>query len=139
MNIAYIDEYFSDKSYRENVRNSYLDLWSDLFLYASNLNGNWLVSQEIFNRHLVPTAEENPVLFAKWVNDMVKISGRKIRCRALFFKYIRFLKRFRLLKKAKKEDISIAITELINAGLDEPVHAKIALNKIKAKSQFRTE
>ena len=116
------------KAQDRNIRDNYLDLWSDLFSYASNLKGNWLTSQEIFDRYLVPTAEENPLLFAKWVTRMVKNSGKKIKYKYLFIKSLRFLKRFKTLKKATKQDLSRALVGLFKAGLDEPLYAQNALN-----------
>jgi hypothetical protein len=116
----------------EQVRDNHIEVWSDLFYYAQNLKGNWLVSQEIFRTFIVPTAERNPLLFAKWVDDMVRISGLRIRSRALFARALKFIRRSRFLKKQDKNALSRALTELINAGLDEPVYAQRAIKTVQA-------
>jgi len=115
----------------EQVRDNHIEVWSDLFYYAQNLKGNWLVSQEIFRTFIVPTAEKNPLLFAKWVDDMVRISGLRIRSRALFARALKFIRRSRFLKKQDKNALSRAITELINAGLDEPIYAQRAIKTVQ--------
>lgn len=125
-------KYLSDNSINpEVIRKDPLDLWDDLFLYADNLNGNWPVSKEIFDRYLLPTAEENPFMFAKWVDDMVKTSGLKIKCSASFMKSLNRIKRFRLLKKTNKADLKKVLVNLFNAGLCEPKIARNALEHAK--------
>jgi len=113
------------------VRDDPLALWDDFFNYAANLKGNWQVSQEIFNHYLLPTAEKNPVMFAKWVDDMVKVSGLKIKCHSSFILTIKHIKRFNFLKKSNRSDLKKVLVNLFNAGLCEPKIAKLALENAR--------
>jgi len=109
------------------VREDCFDLWSDFLTYAQNLNGNWLVSQQVFRTNIVPTAEENPLKFVKWVNEMVKRSGLKIKSRYLYASAIKILRKFKSQENKNKSEVSKAITLLLNAGLNEPFYAEHAL------------
>lgn len=120
-------------SFNDNfeARKNHFDLWSDFLNYSENLSGNWFISQQVFRNHIIATAEENPTLFAKWVNDMVKVSGVKIRSRYVYARALKFLRRFKALNATKK-DLSKAVTELLNAGLSEPEYALRALQKVNS-------
>ncbi|MDD3013064.1 MAG: hypothetical protein PHC34_05115 [Candidatus Gastranaerophilales bacterium] len=131
MDMAYLGDESENQLNSKVVRNDPLSLWDDIFHYAANLNGNWHVSQDIFNRYLLPTAEKNPIMFAKWVNDMVKVSGLKIKCHSSFFKSLRHIKRFNFLKKSNRAELKKVLVCLFNAGLCEPKIAKIALEHAK--------
>ncbi|MFA6989629.1 MAG: hypothetical protein WC197_06130 [Candidatus Gastranaerophilaceae bacterium] len=119
-------------SLNEDISNeTYLDLWSDVFEYAKNLNGNWLVSQEIFRKKLVPIAEKDPLKFAKLINDMVKISGVRIKSRQLYARSLRFIRRFKSLKNVSTLELSKALTDMLNAGISDPSFSQRALRKVK--------
>jgi len=120
MNMVYSDNKLS-------IRENSLDVWLDLFLYAQNLSGNWMTSREIFFNCIVPTAERNPQLFAKWVNSMVRVSGLKIKHRSAFYGSLSTLRKF----KGKNDyEVRKALTNLIASGLEEPDYAKNALEGI---------
>lgn len=119
-----------DENFSTNARNNHLDLWSDFLSYAENLNCNWLVSQDIFRNSIVPTAQKDPMLFARWVRTMVKSSGRKIKSRTIFAKSLKILRKFKNQNASNNSELSIVITELLEAGLKEPSYAKLAINKI---------
>jgi|GEM_PF-2332124 len=131
MDKAYLSADSANQTNFNVVRNDPLALWDDIFHYASNLKGNWFVSQDIFNHYLLPTAEKNPIMFAKWVDDMVKVSGLKIKCHSSFLKSLRHLKRFNFLKKSNRANLKKVLVNLFNAGLCEPKIAKIALEHAK--------
>lgn len=131
MSLAYLQDYSDNFNNNEMARINYLEVWDDLFNYASNLKGNWLVSQRIFNTYVLPTAEKNPRIFAEWINDMVRISGLKIKYRSNFIKSIRFLKRFKNLKKSTRTELKIALAILFHSGLNDPLYAQNAINKLK--------
>lgn len=115
------------------VRENHVDVWSDFLQYAENLNGNWLVSQEIFNKNIVPTAEKSPEKFAKWVNEMVKISGTEIKSKKLYSKAMRFIMTYRLFKSFNKKSLSCAITELLESGLKDINYAQKAIEKTNSE------
>jgi hypothetical protein len=116
----------------ETISNeTYLELWSDIFEYAKNLNGNWFVSQEIFRKKLVPTAEKDPLKFAKWVNDMVKVSGVRIKSRNMYAKSLRFIRRFRSLKRVSQLDLSKAVTAILESGISDPSFSQRAIKRVK--------
>lgn len=124
---------FSENYITENtdVRNSSLQVWDDLFLYASNLRGNWLLSKEIFYKNLLPTAEKDPALFAESVANMVQTSGLKIKYDSTYKKSLNLLRKFRRFRKDKKNFIKRVLTGLFLSGLNEPLYAQSALNKLK--------
>jgi hypothetical protein len=129
-------EVYGDNSYRSSLEETilsetYLDLWSDIFEYAKNLNGNWFVSQEIFRQKIVPKAEKDPLQFAKLINYMVKLSGVRIKSRQLYAKSLRFMRKFRSLKNVSTLDLSRALTEMLNAGINDPSFSQRALKKVK--------
>lgn len=107
------------------VRDNCLDVWNDVLLYSSNLNGNWALSREVFYRHMVPTAEKNPVMFARWMNKLVKSSGLKIKSRAGFVKALDYLRK---VKRKNTIGVKKALFILFEAGLSEPLYAIKALN-----------
>ena len=125
-------ENFHHSSLNEDISNeTYLDLWSDIFEYAKNLNGNWFVSQEIFRKKIVPTAEKDPLKFAKLINNMVKLSGVRIKSRQMYAKSLRFMRRFKSLKNVSTLDLSKALTDMLNAGINDPSFSQRALRRVK--------
>jgi len=106
------------------IRDNYLDVWNDILLYASNINGNWLFSQQIFYETMVPTAEKNPARFARWINEMVKTSGVKIKSRAGFIKSLNYLRK---IKRKNKNNIKMALFEMLESGLNQPLYALRAI------------
>lgn len=126
------ENYYNGFYEESMVSDTYLDLWNDIFEYANNLSGNWMISQEIFRKKIVPTAEQNPMKFAKWVDDMVKVSGLKIKSRNMFARSLRFIRRFKNLKNVSRNELSKAVTEILNSGISDPTYAKRAMNKVKA-------
>lgn len=116
---------------QKNVRNDQYILWDDFYNYAANLNRDWMLSQEIFNRYLVPTAESNPEAFVDWVDNMVKVSGVKLKCKASFKRSLNRIKRLNFLKKSNRVKLKIILVNILNLGLSEPQIAKKALDCIK--------
>ncbi len=106
-------------------RNNSKELWTDILTYSSNLTGNWLLSKHIFYNSIVPTAEKNPAMFARWVKEMVKKSGIKIKSRAEFVEAMNHLRK--LNGKRDKTGIRQALYHLFDAGLDESAYANRAL------------
>lgn len=106
-------------------RNSCKDVWKDILTYSSNLNGNWLLSKDVFYSSIVPTAEKNPAKFAEWMKKMVKKSGVRIKSRAEFLKAINYLSRH----QGRSEQLGVrqALYHLFEAGLDESVYSYMAL------------
>ncbi|HSA07161.1 MAG TPA: hypothetical protein P5556_08265 [Candidatus Gastranaerophilales bacterium] len=108
-------------------RNNPIDVWKDFLTYSSNLNGNWLYSKQIFYSYILPTAEKNPVQFAKWIKKMVKKSGIKIKSKSEFIEAIKYLSGIK--GKNERQDIKKALYSLLNSGLEEPTYALNALTK----------
>ena len=119
--IGYSNDFNSNFEERDNC----LDVWKDVLLYSSNLHGNWGVSRQVFYKSMVPTAEKNPAKFARWINELVKSSGIKIKSRAGFLKSLNYLRK--LQKNANKGDIQKALFSLFEAGLNEPHYALKAI------------
>src|SRR6056297_973730 len=92
MGSSYFDNCSGGFDKNLNCRNNHIDVWTDLFNYSSNLNGNWMRSRQIFYDYILPTAEEDPVQFAKWIRKMVKQSGLKIKSRSEFINSIKSLR-----------------------------------------------
>ena len=112
------------------VRDNCFDVWNDVLLYSSNLNGNWVLSREVFYRNMVPTAEKDPAKFARWINRLVKTSGIKIKSRAGFIRALNYLRK--LNKTSDDADIKKALFNLFEAGLNEPLYASKALKAARA-------
>lgn len=121
-NFAKNYQYFSNDI---GPRNSCKDLWNDILTYSLNLNGNWLLSKQVFYHSIAPTAEKNPAKFAGWIKKMVKKSGVRIKSRAEFFHAIDYLTRL----EGKRDETGVrqALYHLFESGLDESVYANIAL------------
>lgn len=117
-----------DKSESVNiVRSDQYVLWDDFYNYAANLNRDWMLSQEIFNRYLVPTAENSPEVFVEWVNNMVMASGVELKGKASFKRSLNRIKHLNFLKKSNRIKLKIILVNLLNLGLSEPQIAKKAL------------
>lgn len=114
------------------IRNDEYVLWDDFYNYASNLNRDWMLSQDIFNRYLVPTAENNPDAFVEWVNNMVEVSGVKLKCKTSFSRTLYRIKRLNFLKRSNRTKLKIILVSLLNSGLSEPQIAKKALECVKS-------
>lgn len=108
------------------VRQKAFEVWCDLFAYAKNLKGNWMISQDVFNNCIATTAIESPEYFAECVEEMVKTSGVKIKYRSHFVKSIKFLKTLHN-KTIDRQLIIKALTDLLNSGLTEPLYAERAI------------
>ena len=121
-------DYFLNKEFEDNIRNNHFDLWNDLLMYGENLNGNWLISQEVFRKNIVPTAENDPKQFAKWVDTMVKTSGIKIKSRHAFAKSLKLLRKLKSIGRFNRNELSSVVTELLNSGINQPEFAQNALN-----------
>ena len=126
MALNYFTKTYKNLSKDFEPRNNPVDLWKDLFTYSSNLNGNWLLSKRIFYDCIVPTAEKNPLQFAKWVKKMVEKSGMKIKSRAEFIEAINYLRKIK--NTNNNEEVKIALYYLLDSGLEEPTYALRALN-----------
>ncbi len=113
-----------------SFRNNPIDTWVDILNYSSNLHGNWMFSKHIFYTCIVPTAEKNPALFAKWIREMVKKSGTRIKYRSEFLNAIKHLRKIN--GKVKREDIKQTLYYLLESGLDEPTYARRALDNMSA-------
>lgn len=107
------------------IRDNCFDVWNDVLRYSSNLNGNWALSREVFYRNMVPTAEKDPAMFARWMNKLVKTSGVKIKSRAGFLQAINYLRKFN--DAGDKADIKKALFNLFEAGLNDSLYASKAL------------
>lgn len=117
---------FNDCS--QDYQNNPIELWKDLLNYSSNLRGNWMFSKHIFYTRILPLAEKDPEIFAKWVRDMVKKSGTKIKSKSEFFEAIKYLRKLK--GNSSKNEVKRALYYLLNSGLDEPTHALRALDKL---------
>jgi hypothetical protein len=122
----------NDFEIENNARKDQYVLWDDFYNYASNLNRDWMLSQDIFNRYLVPTAENNPDAFVEWVNNMVEVSGVKLKCKASFSRTLYRIKRLNFLKRSNRAKLKIILVSLFNSGLSEPQIAKKALECVKS-------
>lgn len=111
-------------------RKSQQDAWDDVFTYAENLKCNWFLSRDIFNSYILPTAVENPELYAEWINSMVEVSGKKIKHPGLFKRSIKVLRKIKIAKRKGERFIRCALVGLFNSGIEEPDCAKNALKKI---------
>ena len=109
-------DYFNNYSGNFKSRNNPIDLWKDMLTYSSNLNGNWLLSKQVFYNCIVPTAEKDPVLFAKWINKMVKKSGVKIKSRADFLEAINYLRKSK--HPRNHDEIKRVLYYLLESGLE---------------------
>lgn len=116
---------YSNSNEDFEARDNYLDVWKDVLLYSSNLNGNWLLSRQVFYESMVPTAERDPAAFARWINGLVRASGIKIKSRGGFLRALVYLRRLR--KNTDKNDIKKALFSLFESGLNEPTYALKAL------------
>ena len=112
-----------------DLSNGYIQAWNDVFAYADNLQFNWLVSKEIFNNRILPKAIENPELYAIYIDDMVKTSGKKLKRPGTLKKAIRILKRIKIAKRRGEKLLRSALVELFSSGIEEPDFAKTALHK----------
>ncbi len=128
MDVAYNDNYAEHGN--SVIRNQFIEVWNDFYMYAVNLNGNWQASQDIYYKIMLPTACNNPKLFAKWTYNLVQFSGVKIRKKSVFLNSIKKLMNV----NPNKDNINKLMTEIFIAGLDKPVYARNALNNIKAQS-----
>lgn len=128
--IGYSNDFYSDFEARDN----YLDVWKDVLVYSSNLKGNWITSQQVFYESMVPTAEKDPALFARWIKELVKSSGIKIKSRAGFLKSLDYLRK---LQKNKKRNVKKALFSLFESGLNEPLYAIKALNNQDNSSLYK--
>lgn len=122
--------YFTNNSKSFNLRNNPVDAWVDILNYSSNLPGNWMLSKHIFYTCIVPTAEKNPALFAKWIREMVRKSGTKIKSRSEFLEAINNLRKIK--GKTHNDEVKKALYYLLDSGLEEPTYAQRALNNIGA-------
>jgi hypothetical protein len=107
-------------------RDNFVDAWKDIMSYASNLKGNWPLSQLIFYNCIVPTAEKNPEQFAGWIHEMVRKSNIKIKSRALYLSAIRCMKKLK--GKRSSTGIKKALYDLLESGLEESI---ITLKPVK--------
>ena len=106
-------------------RNKSVDLWKDIQTYSSNLAGNWMLSKHIFYFCIVPTAEKNPEMFAKWIKEMVDKSGVKIKAKSEFIEGINYLTNNS--GKKNRSGIRRALYHLFRSGLEESIYASRAL------------
>lgn len=122
-------DYFAGYSENFNgnfeAKDNYMEVWNDVFLYSSNLNGNWIKSRQVFYESMVPTAEKNPSKFARQIHELVKASGLKIKSRAGFIRALNYLRKIH--KKNKRNEIKKALFSLFEAGLNEPLYALKAI------------
>jgi len=128
MGLGYFDGFNKNfGSFSENFesRNNPIDVWKDMLTYSSNLNGNWLLSKQVFYNCIVPTAEKNPALFARWIRIMVKKSGKKIKSRSDFLAAINYLRKIKNSKNHR--EIKRILYSLLDSGLEEPTYAFNAL------------
>lgn len=118
---------------QQTIRQTPLEVWHDLWSYARNLDGNWMVSQEIFNNKLAPAALNSPEYFADCIEEMVKVSGTKVRHHGRFSRAVKILK---TLKNKKFDSIAArkALTDILNAGLKEPLIAERALKSVQVQA-----
>lgn len=107
-------------------RDNCLDVWKDVLLYSSSLKGNWLISRQVFYKSMVPTAVKHPVKFARWINELVKTSGLKIKSRAGFLRSLNYLRKMK--NNTNENDVQKVLFNLFEAGLNEPLYAIKALN-----------
>lgn len=108
-------------------KNNYFQAWDDVFTYADNLKCNWLVSKEIFNSRILPKAIENPEQYADLINEMVIVSGEKLKRPGTLQKALRVLRKLKIAKKRGEKILRSALVELFNSGIEEPDFAKRAL------------
>lgn len=125
MNSNYFIGYSGNFDNNFEVRDNYLDVWKDVLLYSSCLNGNWVISRRVFYESIVPTAEKSPAVFARWINKLVKTSGLKIKSRSGFLQALKNLRKFH--KKNNRSDIKKVLFGLLESGLNEPSYAIKAL------------
>ncbi|MEI8388978.1 MAG: hypothetical protein WCG23_03725 [bacterium] len=133
MKSNYFIGYSNDFNSNFEEKDNYLDVWKDVLIYSSNLQGNWGVSRQVFYESMVPTAEKDPAKFARWINELVKSSGIKIKSRAGFLKSLNYLRK--LQKKNNKNEIKKALFSLFEAGLNEPLYALKALKNSMSSYQ----
>jgi len=133
MKSNYFIGYSNDFNSKFEERDNYLDVWKDVLLYSSSLNGNWGVSRQVFYDSMVPTAEKDPAKFARWINELVKSSGIKIKSRAGFLKSLNYLRK--LQKNNNKNEIKKALFSLFEAGLNEPLYALKAIKNGRSSYQ----
>ena len=112
-----------DKVSRKNT----FRVWYDLFIYAKNLNGNWMTSQELFNKRIAPQAMEDPHYFASCVEKMVETSGMQVKYPSNFRRALSLLRSIRNNTINSNQVVVKAITEMLNAGLSEPLYAERAM------------
>ena len=125
MGSDYFKGYSNDFNSDFEAKDSCMDVWNDVFLYSSNLNGNWIKSQQVFYESMVPAAEKDPAKFARQIHELVKASGIKIKSRGGFIRSLNYLRKIH--KKNKRNDIKKALFSLFEAGLNEPLYALKAL------------
>jgi hypothetical protein len=118
MGLSYLNKQSNNFNKDLECRNNPVDVWKDILSYSSNLNGNWMFSKEIFYNRLVPTAEKNPELFARWIRVMVKKSGVKIKSRSEYMEALKYLRRIK--NKNARNKIRQVLYTLLNSGLEEP-------------------
>lgn len=126
MSSGILSEVYQSTYNKYTIRQNPFEVWYDLLTYAKNLKGNWMLSEEVFNNYLAPTAIEHPEYFAKCVEEMVKTSGLKVKCKHPFLKAIKLLKTLKN-KSFESEVITKALTDILNAGLQEPLYAERAI------------
>lgn len=121
---------YQENLHQQKISQNPLEVWHDLWSYARNFDGNWMVSQEIFNTKLAPAALNSPEYFADCVEEMVKASGAKVKNQSRFS---RALKKLKNLKNKKFDAIAArkALTDILNAGLKEPFIAEKALKSVQ--------
>lgn len=129
MSTGILSKIYQESQEEYIIRQNAIEVWTDLFRYAKNLNGNWMLSQEIFNTHIAPTALYRPEYFADCVEEMVKVSGLKVKCQSKFKKSIKALKNLKN-KTIEADKIIYTLTDMLNAGLYEPLYAEKALSTV---------
>ncbi len=131
MGILYLKNSDSGSLKKEfRSRNNPIDTWVDILNYSSNLHGNWLLSKHIFYTCIVPTAERNPALFARWIKEIVQKSGVKLKSQSEFIDAINILSN--LNGRTDSSKIKKALYYLFDSGLQEPGCVETALNNISA-------
>ncbi|NLF84413.1 MAG: hypothetical protein GX568_10615 [Candidatus Gastranaerophilales bacterium] len=118
MGLSYINKQSEKFNTIKECRDNPIDVWKDILSYSSNLNGNWMFSKEIFYNRLVPTAEKNPELFARWIRIMVKKSGVKIKSRSEYLEALKYLRSIK--NRNARNKIRRILYTLLNSGIEEP-------------------
>ena len=125
MGLSYFNKYSENFNGNFKSRNNPEEVWKDFLTYSSSLHGNWLLSKHVFYNYILPTAEKDPVKFARWIREMVKRSGTKIKFRSEFVEAINSLRKIK--GRNNTNEIKKALYYLLNSGLEEPAYASKAL------------